>query len=145
MRKTRAGAAAFVAAMIGAVHPGAVASDDAALDLQPKETAGAPSPGERPLRIFGELAVGRLEQRHGLPSEDSRRASLDLTWNARLAPQWRAVLSNRDFVTPDDVREIAVEALAHRVVLSNDAWARNAEPVDIVRRAIDRVPAPSWQ
>ena len=56
-----------------------------------------------------------------------------------------AVLANRDFVTPDDVRAVAVAALAHRVVLSGESWAREADPVEIVRAAIDRVPAPSWQ
>lgn len=95
MRKTRAGAAAFVAAMLGAGHAGAVASDDAALSLQPQAGASNAPSGPRSLRAFGELAVGRLGQRYGQPTEDSRRASLDLTWDAKLAPQWRAVLSNR--------------------------------------------------
>jgi MoxR-like ATPase len=56
-----------------------------------------------------------------------------------------AVLNGRDFVTPDDVRAIAVPALAHRVVLSSEAWARRVSPEDVVRRTIDRVPAPSWR
>ena len=54
----------------------------------------------------------------------------------------RAVLAGRDYVTPDDVRDIAVPALAHRVVLSSEAWARRVSAEDIVRKAIDRVPAP---
>jgi MoxR-like ATPase len=54
----------------------------------------------------------------------------------------RAVLAGRDYVTPDDVRDIAVPALAHRVVLSSEAWARRVSAEDTVRRAIDRVPAP---
>lgn len=54
----------------------------------------------------------------------------------------RAVLAGRDYVTPDDIRDIAVPALAHRVVLSSEAWARRVSPEDIVRRAIDRVPVP---
>ena len=57
----------------------------------------------------------------------------------------RAVLSARDFVTPDDVRRIAVPALAHRVVMTGEAWARNAEPERLVTDAIEQVPAPSWQ
>lgn len=57
----------------------------------------------------------------------------------------RAVLAGRDYVTPDDVRDIAVPALAHRVVLSSEAWARRVSGEDIVRRAIDRVPAPIRQ
>jgi MoxR-like ATPase len=57
----------------------------------------------------------------------------------------RAVLSGRDFVTPDDVREVAVPALAHRVVLRAEAWARRVSPEDVVRAVVDRVPAPSWE
>jgi MoxR-like ATPase len=57
----------------------------------------------------------------------------------------RALLSGRDFVTPDDVRHIVVPALAHRVVLSAEAWARNAKPENLLLSAIDSVPAPSWR
>jgi MoxR-like ATPase len=53
-----------------------------------------------------------------------------------------ALLAGRDFVGPDDVRAMAVPALGHRVVLSDDAWARQADPEEVVRRAIDRVPVP---
>jgi MoxR-like ATPase len=53
-----------------------------------------------------------------------------------------ALLAGRDFVGPDDVRAMAVPALGHRVVLSDDAWARRADPEEVVRRAIDRVPVP---
>jgi MoxR-like ATPase len=56
-----------------------------------------------------------------------------------------AVLAGRDFVTPDDVRAVAVPALAHRVVLRAEVWARRVSPDDVVREIIDRVPAPSWQ
>ena len=53
-----------------------------------------------------------------------------------------ALLSGRDFVSPDDVRDMAVPALGHRVVLSDDAWARRADPEDVVRRAVDSVAVP---
>jgi MoxR-like ATPase len=56
-----------------------------------------------------------------------------------------ALLAGRDFVTPDDVRAVAVPALAHRVVLTSEAWARGVDPADVVAAAIRSVPAPSWQ
>jgi MoxR-like ATPase len=56
-----------------------------------------------------------------------------------------ALLAGRDFVTPDDVRSVAVPALAHRVVLTAEAWARGTDPADVVAAAIRSVPAPSWQ
>jgi MoxR-like ATPase len=68
----------------------------------------------------------------------SPRGTLALVRLTRAA----ALLSGRDFVSPDDVRAMAVPALAHRVVLSDDAWARRINPEDVVRRAIDSVPAP---
>lgn len=71
------------------------ASDEAALDLVPTVEPAAQPAQARSLRVFGELAAGRLDQRYGLPSEDARRASLDLTWSFKPAPQWRGVLSNR--------------------------------------------------
>ena len=36
----------------------------------------------------------------------------------------------------------AVPALAHRVVLSDDAWARRVDAEEVVRRAVDRVRVP---
>lgn len=71
----------------------------------------------------------------------SPRGSLALLKLARA----HAALRGRDFVTPDDVRAIALPALAHRVALSGEAWARQAKPESVVRAAIDRVATPSWQ
>ena len=71
----------------------------------------------------------------------SPRGSLALLKLARAS----ALLAGRDFVTPDDVRRMAVPALGHRVVMSSEAWARRARPEDVVNRAIDQVPAPSWR
>ncbi len=57
----------------------------------------------------------------------------------------RAVINGRDFVTPDDVKQVAVAALAHRVVLTPEAWARRVDPTAVVTQAVGAVPAPSWQ
>ena len=40
-----------------------------------------------------------------------------------------------DFVTPDDVKDVALPALAHRVVLTPEAWARRVDPVAVVDQA----------
>lgn len=68
----------------------------------------------------------------------SPRGTLALVKLTRAA----ALLAGRDFVGPDDIRAMAVPALAHRVVLSDEAWARRTNPEDVVRRAVDRVPVP---
>jgi MoxR-like ATPase len=68
----------------------------------------------------------------------SPRGTLALVKLTRAA----ALLAGRDYVGPDDIRAMAVPALAHRVVLSDDAWARRTNPEDLVRRAVDRVSVP---
>jgi MoxR-like ATPase len=68
----------------------------------------------------------------------SPRGTLALVKLTRAA----ALLAGQEYVGPDEIRSIAVPALAHRVVLSDGAWARRVDPGDVVRRAIDRVPVP---
>ena len=69
----------------------------------------------------------------------SPRGSLALV---KLARAW-ALLAGRDYVGPDDVRAVAIPALAHRVVVTDETWARGTPASDLVRRVLDRVPAPS--
>jgi MoxR-like ATPase len=55
----------------------------------------------------------------------------------------RAALSGRDFVTPDDVKAIAVPALAHRLALKPELWVERLRSDDIVRELLDQVPTPA--
>ena len=55
----------------------------------------------------------------------------------------RALLSGRDFVTPDDVKSVAVAALAHRLTLRPELWVRRVGGEDVVRGLLAQVPAPS--
>ena len=68
----------------------------------------------------------------------SPRGSLALLRLARA----RAALEGRDFVVPDDVKAIAVPALAHRLVLRPELWVRRVDAADVVQRVLDGVPAP---
>jgi MoxR-like ATPase len=54
----------------------------------------------------------------------------------------RAALQGRDFVVPDDVKAVAVPALAHRLVLRPELWVRRVDAGDVVGRVLDDVPAP---
>jgi MoxR-like ATPase len=54
----------------------------------------------------------------------------------------RAAIEGRDFVVPDDVKAIAVPALAHRLVLRPELWVRRVDAGDVVARMLDDVPAP---
>jgi MoxR-like ATPase len=54
----------------------------------------------------------------------------------------RAALEGRDFVTPDDVKSVAVPALAHRLTLRPELWVQRVSGEDLVREALDSVPTP---
>jgi MoxR-like ATPase len=54
----------------------------------------------------------------------------------------RAALAGRDFVTPDDVKAVAVPALAHRLVLKPELWVQRLSAEDVVRDILDAVPTP---
>jgi MoxR-like ATPase len=68
----------------------------------------------------------------------SPRGSLALLRLARA----EAALRRNDFVTPDDVKAMAVPALAHRLVLRPELWISRLVPGDIVEEILNRVPTP---
>ena len=53
-----------------------------------------------------------------------------------------AVLRGRDYVMPADVADLAVDVLAHRLVLTYDALADEVSPRSIVERVLELVEAP---
>src|SRR5947209_18664344 len=40
----------------------------------------------------------------------------------------RAVFHGRDYVVPDDVKEVAVSALVHRVIMKTESWVKGIDP-----------------
>ncbi len=68
----------------------------------------------------------------------SPRGSLALLKLARA----NAVLDGRDFVVPDDVKSVAVPALAHRLALKPELWVQRVRPEDVVREQLETVPTP---
>src|SRR4051794_33424566 len=55
----------------------------------------------------------------------------------------RAAIDGRTYVTPDDVKSVAVPALAHRLALRPELWVQRLRPDDIVLELLDRVPTPA--
>ena len=53
-----------------------------------------------------------------------------------------AVSSGRDFVTPEDVKSVAVSALAHRLTLTPQNWATGLAAADVIRTLLSQVPGP---
>jgi len=54
----------------------------------------------------------------------------------------KAALLGRDYVTPEDVKAVAVPALAHRLTLRPELWVQRIRGEDVVREALDSVPTP---
>jgi MoxR-like ATPase len=54
-----------------------------------------------------------------------------------------AAMRGRDFVVPDDVKAIAVAALAHRLVLRPELWVSRTTPAAVIESLLREVPAPS--
>ncbi|HZR97006.1 MAG TPA: MoxR family ATPase [Gaiellaceae bacterium] len=54
----------------------------------------------------------------------------------------RAALAGRDFVVPEDVKDVAVPALAHRLTLRPELWVQRIRGEDVVAEALETVPTP---
>jgi MoxR-like ATPase len=54
-----------------------------------------------------------------------------------------AVLDGRDFVLPEDVKECAVAALAHRLTLRAETWSSGTTGVEVVTELLGTVPGPA--
>jgi MoxR-like ATPase len=68
----------------------------------------------------------------------SPRGGLSLVQLAR----GQALLRGRDYVTPDDIKKVAVPALGHRITLRPELWARQVKADDVVERLLSTVPVP---
>ena len=71
----------------------------------------------------------------------SPRGSLALLKLARA----EAAIRGRDFVLPDDVKAMAVPALAHRLVLRPELWVSKTTPVQVVETVLRQVAAPAGE
>ena len=69
----------------------------------------------------------------------SPRGTLALMKLARV----KAALDERDFVVPDDVKSMAVPALAHRLTLRPELWVQSVQPEDVVGECLAAVPVPA--
>ncbi|MBB5870374.1 MoxR-like ATPase [Allocatelliglobosispora scoriae] len=69
----------------------------------------------------------------------SPRGSLALLLLARA----RAALDGRDFVIPEDVKGVAIPALAHRLTLRPEMWLKRVDPAAVVAEVLESTPAPA--
>ena len=66
----------------------------------------------------------------------SPRASIGLIKTAKVL----AFLSGRDFVIPEDIKEMALPVLRHRIILSYESVAEWVTPDDVIQIILDTVP-----
>jgi len=82
--------------------------------------------------------VAATRSASGVQVGASPRGSLALLKLSRC----RAALRGRDYVIPEDVKSVAVPALAHRLALRPELWVQRLRPEDIVLSLLDEVPTP---
>jgi len=85
------------------------------------------------------VAIIRTTREHSqIQVGASPRGGLALVQLARA----EALLRKRDYVIPDDIKNIAVPALAHRITLRPELWVRQVSSDDVVARLLATVPTP---
>ena len=74
----------------------------------------------------------------GLAFGSGSRGALALVRGGRAA----ALLDGRPYVTPDDIKRVALPALRHRIALAPDALLEGRKPNDLLKEIVDAVAAP---
>jgi MoxR-like ATPase len=84
-------------------------------------------------------SAGKAELARFVTFGASPRASINMVLGARAL----AFLRGRDFTLPTDVRDLALDVLRHRIVLSYEALAEDLRPDDLLAPMIDAVAMPA--
>lgn len=82
--------------------------------------------------------VGLKELQHYIMFGASPRASINLILTARAL----AFVRGRQYVLPQDVLDMALDVIRHRIVLSYEALSDNVTGDDILAKILDRIPLP---
>ncbi|MER6178847.1 MoxR family ATPase [Streptosporangium sp. NPDC001681] len=87
-------------------------------------------------RSPADYGLGGLEE--NIEIGVSPRATLGLV----AAGRGLALLRGRDYLLPDDIRDVAVDVMSHRLMLTFDALADGIDPEDVIRQILAAVPPP---
>ena len=82
--------------------------------------------------------VGLKEIEHYILFGASPRASINLILTARAL----AYVRGRDYALPQDVLDMAMDVMRHRLVLSYEALSDNISSDDLLKKILDRIPIP---
>ncbi|HEY3402139.1 MAG TPA: MoxR family ATPase [Ohtaekwangia sp.] len=66
----------------------------------------------------------------------SPRASINLN----LAAKAMAYMEGRDYVLPEDIKEVALDVMNHRIILNYEAEADNVRTADVIKTILNKVP-----
>ncbi len=64
------------------------------------------------------------------------------TINLALAAKAYAFLAGRNYVTPQDIKDLAPDILRHRILLSYEAEAEGVSSEDVIKQLLDKLPVP---
>jgi MoxR-like ATPase len=87
---------------------------------------------------YGVRIVRATRDWPGLAIGAGSRGAISLIRAARVV----ALLDGRDFITPDDVKRIALPALRHRIALAPDALLEGRKPDDLLTAIVASIAAP---
>ena len=113
----------------------AVATPDEVVKLQ---TAAKSVYVDRLVRQYIVTLVEATREHQDIALGASPRASLGLFRSARAL----ALVQDRDFVLPDDIKAVAVPVMAHRIIPSSSARMRGVAQRDVVSELLESVAVP---
>jgi MoxR-like ATPase len=82
--------------------------------------------------------VGLKELEHYIMFGASPRASINLILTARAL----AYVRGRDYVLPQDVSDMALDVIRHRLVLTYEALSDEVTADELIKKILDRIPIP---
>ena len=94
---------------------------------------------EESLKDYIVRIVGRTREHADLELGASPRGSIALT----RCSQAIAAVSGRDYVQPDDIKRVAIEALAHRVIVKSEQSIHGLRAEEIITEILKDIPAPT--
>jgi MoxR-like ATPase len=112
-----------------------VADSDTILDLQ--KTVEAIHIDDDVLGYIADIVQATRTQRQ-IEVGASPRGSLAIFKLSRA----RAVFLGRDYVIPDDVKEVAAPALVHRLIMKAESWVRGTSPNQVLEDILKTIPVP---
>ncbi|APV45131.1 MoxR-like ATPase [Dehalogenimonas formicexedens] len=116
-------------------HARPVVNNDEVLSLHREMTGVTVSDAVRGYIID---IIGRVRRHGDVQTAPSTRGSIALMHACRSL----ALMSERDYVIPDDIKELAIPALHHRIHLKPEAEADGQTPERIIREILDETPVP---